>query len=484
VNLETLRSRGEALSQELAREAYLAGAGLAETTRFAAIFAAYADLAGDEAWEAAQGNAKLAEWVADARIGRRTAPLDDRLHAWEASAEIALEDGERMAYQRAGIAIANEPRRERRRAIDRARRQAVAEPAAIRGERLGIERDLLAALAGCGVVDARSRLAGVDLRALAADGDAFLARTRDRYREALRERLRADLGVPLDGADRTDGAFLFRAAAFDAFFPADTMVATAVRQTGEMGLDAQAQGRIIHDTADRERKRARAFCATVRVPDEVYLVIRPHGGYLDYRAFWHELGHALHFANMARALPFEDRWLGDNSVTEGYAMLFEHQTMAAPWLRRYAAMPAARVAEFRRHQAFALLAIVRRYAAKLSYEIEFHDAPSYAAGASRYAERLSDATLFRYADEDALLDFDDGFYAARYLRAWQLEAALRGHLVERFDVDWFRNPRCGPFVLDLLGRGQRDDAATLARDALGTALGFGPLEAWCEDALA
>ena len=39
----------------------------------------------------------------------------------------------------------------------------------------------------------------------------------------------------------------------------------------------------------------------------------------------HELGHALHFANMSRALPFEFRWLGDNSVTEGYAMLFDHR---------------------------------------------------------------------------------------------------------------------------------------------------------------
>ncbi len=52
-----------------------------------------------------------------------------------------------------------------------------------------------------------------------------------------------------------------------------------------------------------------------------------------------------------------------------------------------------------------------------------------------------------------LLDLDDAFYSARYLRAWQLEATLRGRLVERFDEDWFRNPRSGPFVLELLERG-------------------------------
>ena len=96
---------------------------------------------------------------------------------------------------------------------------------------------------------------------------------------------------------------------------------------------------------------------------------------------------------------------------------------------------------------------------------------------------LTEATGFRYAPEDALLDLDDGFYAARYLRAWQLEALLASHLTERFDEDWFRNPRCGPALLELFARGQRDDAAELARAALGRALDFAPLVARVETAL-
>ena len=39
--------------------------------------------------------------------------------------------------------------------------------------------------------------------------------------------------------------------------------------------------------------RSRAFCAPVRVPHEVYLVLRPHGGQTDWTTFLHELGHAL-----------------------------------------------------------------------------------------------------------------------------------------------------------------------------------------------
>ena len=55
------------------------------------------------------------------------------------------------------------------------------------------------------------------------------------------------------------------------------------RQVADMGIDPGAGGRIRYDIGEREGKRSRAFCAPVRVPDEVYLVMRPHGGQTDYQ---------------------------------------------------------------------------------------------------------------------------------------------------------------------------------------------------------
>jgi len=483
VTPDALRAQGERLNEELGREAWRAGAGLTAETHFAEIFERHAGVAGDAAWEAARDLPMLAEWVADSRIGRRVAALEDRLHAWESGAVVTLPDGEALPYQRIGITIANAPDRTRRLALDAARRSVLAEPAAIRGERLGIEAAELDTLLGLGVVEARCRLSGIALDALAAQCDAFLVETRDLHREALGERLRG-IGVRPADAHRTDGAWLFRAAEYDGYFDGAALVPTARRQTAEMGLDVEAGGRIHLDTEERARKRPRAFCAPVQVPHEVHLVIRPHGGYTDWRAFWHELGHAQHFANAGADLPFEHRWLGDNSVTECYAMLFEHALMVRPWLRRYTTLSGAALATFVRDQAFAQLAIVRRYAAKLRYEVALHRAASLAEGSRRYAELLSDATGFRYDDADALLDLDDGFYSARYLRAWQLEATLRETLTGRFDEDWFRNPRTGPVLLELFGRGQRDDADALARSVVGTPLGFGPLTRQVTAALA
>ncbi|MBI2536131.1 MAG: hypothetical protein HYW06_04025, partial [Gemmatimonadetes bacterium] len=96
-------------------------------------------------------------------------------------------------------------------------------------------------------------------------------------------------------------------------------------------------------------------------------------------------------------------------------------------------------------------------------------------GGPEYARRLSDATLFRYGEEDYLQDVDPGFYAARYLRAWQLEAAVSAELTRRFDQDWFRNPRAGVLVQHLMSRGQADPADRLAAEVTGTPLSFGPL---------
>jgi len=481
VTRAALRERGERMCEELGRESYRTGAGLDAESHFAEIFGRYPDLTDDEAVAAARGHPALLEWVVDNRVGRAVAALDDRLHAWESRAVVAV-DGETIPYQQAAIETANEPRRRRRLAIDAARRAILGEPAAIRRERLERERDLLAALGLGDPVAARSALSGIALLPLGEACGRFLAATAALYRDALREALR-ETDIPPRDAERSDAAWLFRGAGFDDVFPGPALVPTARRQLGELGLDATAGGRIRYDTEDRPLKRARAFCAPVRIPAEVYLVIRPYGGHTDYRAFWHELGHAQHFGNAAEALPFEHRWLGDSSVTEGFAMLFEHMVLAEPWLARYAGLKGERGRAFGRAQAFAHFAMLRRYAAKLRYELELQRSPTVSAGAEAYAPLLTEATGFRYAPEDALLDLDDGFYAARYLRAWQLEAVLAAHLTERHDEDWFRNPHCGPTLLDLFAPGQRDDAATLAEKVLARPLDFAPLIARVESAL-
>jgi hypothetical protein len=93
-----------------------------------------------------------------------------------------------------------------------------------------------------------------------------------------------------------------------------------------------------------------------------------------------------------------------------------------------------------------------------------------------YVETLGQATSFRYRAADAFVDADPRFYAARYLRAWQLQAVIAESLCERYDADWWRNPRAGPYLVgQLFAEGQRELADELARRVAGRGLSFAPV---------
>ena len=71
--------------------------------------------------------------------------------------------------------------------------------------------------------------------------------------------------------------------------------------------------------------------------------------------------------------------------------------------------------------------------------------------------------------------------AARYLRAWQLQAVLDESLRERFDEDWWRNPKAGPWISgELFGHGQRELADEQAQRVAGKGLSFAPVIAAIE----
>ncbi len=484
MNLERLVELGEAFHRELGREYYLTGAGLKQEPAFQQVYQRFNALLSDEALAAARasGSAALLEWVAGIRIGQLVAPLEEEQLRWEQST--AVRAGEReVLYLRVPIELANEPDRARRLAREGARSALVAgEVTRLRRKRFELEHGAVRELGFPDYVSGSCVLMGIDLRELAAQGEHFLSASEGLYREALARLVKRRLRLPLADLHRADVAWAFRAKDYDDGFPLAQLVDTAVRQMREMGLDAHQSGRVRFDTEERPGKQPRAFCVPVRVPEEVYLVLRPRGGHADYRTLWHELGHALHFASVDPARPFADRWLGDNSVTEGFAMLCDHLTIDPGWLKRYTSLGRAQVADLHFELMVHELYSVRRYAAKLSYEVLLHGG-NLSGGGPEYARRLTQATLFRYDEADYLQDVDPGFYAARYLRAWQLEAAVSAELVRRFDEDWFRNPRAGVFVQHVMSRGQADPADRLAAEVTGAPLSFGPLLARMEAAL-
>lgn len=462
--------------QALGRENYLALAGLKNKPEFQRIYEHYGDLTTDQALEVVQriGSPPLVEWIVGNRVGRRLAPFDELRLKWEQQTSLEL-GGERIDYLRVPIKLANSSDRQYRIALD-----AACSTAKSRGlnpilrERLAAEHAEMRALGFKDYATGIAVLSGIDLEKLAGDASGFLDRGADMYFDSLARITKRRVGVGVDRLVRADTAWTFRADRYDSAFPAHGLIELARHQMGEMGLDALQSGRVRLDTEERPGKQARAFCVPVRVPEEVYLVIRPHGGHNDYRTFWHELGHAMHFSSPPQDAPFEARWLGDTSVTEAYAMLWDHLTLNPGWLQRYTDLRGGEVRSLCFELAVQELHLVRRYAAKLQYELLLHRGGE-AQSASNYAELLTAATGFRYSEADSLSDVDDAFYCARYLRAWQAEARFAGTLANMFDEDWYRNPAAGEFAQALMERGQATPADELVRETTGWGLSFEPI---------
>jgi hypothetical protein len=207
------------------------------------------------------------------------------------------------------------------------------------------------------------------------------------------------------------------------------------------------------------------------VPEEVHLVVPPIGGREDFATLLHEGGHAEHYGNTEAALPFEFRHLGDNAVTESFAFLLEGLTADPAWLREVLGIedPDAAVS----HARAARLLMLRRYSAKIAYEVEIHGpGVELESMRSRYVELLSDRVGVAWPGETWLSDVDPGFYVACYLRAWALELSWRRALRERFGESWFRHPEAGEWLLALWGQGQRLGAEELLGETLGESLDF------------
>jgi hypothetical protein len=493
LDLSRLRRDGQAFSEEISREYYLAGAGLKATADLQPIYQRYATITSEDSLaltldafrsstpdtEERRQARMLLEWQAESQSSRELAPLDEREIAWEGSAMVALPDATRIQYERAPIEMANATDRASRLAIEKARYSLVdAELAPLRRERFQREREIIEKLDLADGYNATFELlSGISLSQLRTACEAFLRDTQAAWDETHPEFVRRVLKIDSREATRADALALFRAREFDVFFPAAEMEERVHRQVAEMGVDPTAGGRVRLDTGEREGKRSRAFCAPVRVPEEVYLVLRPHGGQTDWSTFLHELGHALHFGYMRGDYPFEYRWLGDNSVTESYAMLFDHHMQNGRWLKRYSDLRETHARTFLRAAGFEELHFLRRYCAKLVYETELYGGQlAWESLPDLYVELLSSATSFRYSRADAFVDVDPRYYSARYLRAWQLQALMSETLTERFDEDWWRNPRTGPWMVQsLFGEAQRELADELATRISGRELSFAPL---------
>jgi hypothetical protein len=472
--LDLFREQADRFIAEYDEEQYLHLSGQKESFDVESIYERYAELSRLEtARRLEAAPTELWRFACESYLGNLTRSHEERLANVEAELETTV-DGERVPYRMLRVRLANEPDRDRRRHLEQERVRLLDEhlnPVYLDAAR--IDREAVEELGASNYYELHKRF-GFRLDELAEECLELLEATEKLWEQQGDRLFRDRLGVGLAEARPWDVARLFRAPHLDQAYPADRMLPSWKTTLGDLGIDIDAQEGIHLDLEQREGKMPRAFCSPIEVPGRVMLVIQPIGGHDDWAALFHESGHAEHFANTSPDLPMEARRLGDMAVTEGWASLFEHLVDDPAWLKRRLDVP--RIERLVTEGAVIQMLYVRRYCAKLLYEIEFFQADDPSTMRSRYTEILGDALKIPVNPESYLDDIDGSFYVTGYLRSWAFEAHLREFLRGEFGNEWFARREAGNLLRELWSLGQGPTADDLLRDVTGAKLEMAAVE--------
>jgi len=471
VDLDSISKEMELFHCEKEKEFYLNWSGLKDEMNLSSIYEKYRHLFREdlildlkaERQRASRDKEKrigyLQQFLASNYLEMVVKELTDRFETIEAQETVRV-DSEEIPFRFAAVRIANEPDRAVRGKIYSARNRVIERINVILEERMQKLHEAARKLGYEDYVALYGDIKRIDLYGLEQVMRDFICRTDRLYTEKMGEFVRRKLGIEIHAAEKHDISYLFRGREFDSYFKKEEMTKTLRCTLNSIGINLDEQKNIHFDTVERPKKSPRAFVAAIKVPHDVKLVVMPIGGYDDYTTLFHEAGHAEHFGSVNPSLELEYKYLGDSSVTESYAFLFEYLVHDKNWLANYIQMD--RLNEYLDFAYLNKIFFLRRYGAKLSYELKLHG-NSLEGMDEMYKKILEESLKFMHPRSHYLSDVDDGFYCAQYLRAWILETQLRAALKDKFGEEWFNSLEAGRFLKDLWSKGQKYDAVEVAQ---------------------
>jgi hypothetical protein len=482
VNIERLRERLEPLLEAVARERYALATSEMRGSGVGSVYVQGSDLLGrdriSDVQRALSGSGgveekrirALLEYLVHARASCAASPELDQILTWEARTSVEVGDQRYRMRQMLSL-IANAEDVDERRALREARLSAIDEQTPLLEGYLARHRESVVELGYGSYVESCEVLSGIDVRGLARDGARYLADTEAQFRELLAWYLPRVAGVEAGAAVGADGLRMERAAGYDRVFGSN-MIWGLQTLLAETRLDVLADGRVRIDTRRSLASGGASALHTLQIPDEIVLEVAPTAGRSSHDLFLRSLGTALHYANIDASHPLEQRWLGDESVPLAMGRVFASILDNRVLLGRFYRLSGDDLEEYLRFASLLKLLRVRRDIGELQFQLALLEEPDSREIRARYTELLSAASGLRYDERGALLTAEPGFRVARRLRAEQLQSVVTRYLRDRFDEDWFRNPRAGEALRAIFSAGQGFSASEVSVQLSSQPLSF------------
>ena len=267
---------------------------------------------------------------------------------------------------------------------------------------------------------------------------------------------------PLEQLTRFDAIYLLGLGQFDPFFPKmDLSTLTAFFQHWD--IDVTGLTNLHLDLGSEQGKSAQAICFLLSVPHEIYVLMKPEGGWIDLETLWHELGHGLSAVYVSPDLDFVKREMAlSSSLTETYAFLFQNFCFSSQFLLTTLNLNDSLIKKLRYYKVLKELAIFRRYAAKYLSEYEMFSEGDIENG-DRYAHIMAKYTGFSYQSESHLFDLVPEFYSLEYVLAMMAEPIIEAHLAKLSGENWIYHLQTGNVLKNWWSEGNHYDIVTFLR---------------------
>ena len=406
----------------------------------------------------------LRKAVSDMWLWRKVSALDDEILNTEADATVEI-GGETYSYRDIGVYSYNEKDVAKRKQFYFAGLDVVRDqlnPLYLRrSQQLSTNAKELGYR---NYADYVEKLKGYDFTQWDKNCRGVLEETKGMMRTLTLEELHAALpGRSPDTVMPWDREGFSRHAEYDKYFPKETTMSFFRQIMGGMGIDLAKYPNIWVDDVDRPGKGGRPATYIMVVPNDIRVNIKLYGGATDYTSVFHEMGHALHYAN-TEVPEYELQMYGDGGLTESYAFLLESLLGDPIFLEEEIGMPAKEAKEFARLSLMGNLGGFRYYCRNFLYENYLHsDKPK---PENYYAELFKKDAVYPVLPESIIYSYlsgDEQFYGLYYLEAWFTEAVLADYLEKNFGRRWWKDARSGEFLRGLWSAGEVVDCAGVCR---------------------
>ena len=425
---------------------------------------------------------RLLGWAGEHQVRADNVDLDDEYRVWHSTASVELDEMQ-VPVRRLDAMIESEPDRQVRAGLADIRADAHSVIVPLQLDRLNRWRISAEELGYGSHRQAVQRLNGVNLASTLREARRLLSETRELYETELDRQLSRHVG-DIDGeAEAHDIEWLAGMDWLDLPCRESSILDTVRTDLSEIGLDLEEGGRVDLTIEAFPGPGMKAFCSPIRVPDRVVLFVTPTVTPGSCRKLLWEIGETVHWSRTDPSLPFEYRSIGDRSVAEAHGALFANLALNPDWVRRARGIEGRPLEDYLRLAAFLDLYDLRRLAARLQFDLEVCESDRPGSLGARWAELMYDATRVRHDPRGFLTRLGQRFGSARELRARLLSAPLARALEDRFDTDWFRNPRSGKFLGQWLAGGLSRDATELSELLGEPGLVVDPLVATVRDRL-